>query len=85
MKKKLGHRKGSGIGGNPECDGVGVLVIGVWCWFVQAAFVSVFYIPKPYVTSKQLSIVQTKLGLFLMVWYYTRFTRLACILNVFKG
>ena len=35
----LGHRKGSGIAGNPECLGVGALVGGVQCWLVPAVCV----------------------------------------------
>ena len=38
---KLGHRKGSGIEGNPECVWEGTLVVGVLCWLVPVAFVSV--------------------------------------------
>ena len=28
----VGHRKGSGIAGNPGCFGVGALVSGAQCW-----------------------------------------------------
>ena len=34
---KLGHRKGSGIAGNPECVGVGALVGGVPCWIAPVS------------------------------------------------
>ena len=37
----LGFRTASGIGGNPDCVGVGLLVGGVQCWLVHAACVSV--------------------------------------------
>ena len=38
---KLGHRKGSGIAGNPEFVWVGALVGGVQCWLVSAVCVVV--------------------------------------------
>ena len=38
---QLGHRKGSGIAGNPECVGVGMLVVSVQCWQVCVVCVSV--------------------------------------------
>ena len=40
---KLGHRKGSGIGGNPECAGVAALVRDVQCWQVGSVHVSVMH------------------------------------------
>ena len=36
-RTKLGHRKGSGIAGNPVGVGVGMFVGGVQCWLVLAS------------------------------------------------
>ena len=40
-RTKLGHRKGSGIAGNPVGVGVGMFVGRVQCWLVLASVHSV--------------------------------------------